>query len=83
LTFFGNLGFYETGNDAEGVNGLYEAGLTLRIIRNRVDLSAPLVYHDDIRGYFEDFDVNFGQRIRFQYRIEAMEPRNLRDRFDL
>lgn len=83
LTFFGNLGFYETGNDAEGVNGLYEAGLTLRIIRNRVDLSAPLVYHDDIRGYFEDFDVNFGQRIRFQYRIEAMEPRNMRDRFDL
>ena len=87
LSAYGNVGFYHSRGSVNASKGnieqLVELGIRLHLIRDLVDVSFPLILSQEVKDYYADFDISYGQTIRFQFRMEKMNLRTVRNAIDL
>jgi hypothetical protein len=57
-----------------GTASYYEAGIGLQLVRDVLELWIPLIISDRIAKEEDSLDRTFGDRIRFIFALERMDP---------
>jgi hypothetical protein len=81
LGFFADVG--TCGSDGlftNGQNVLFDWGINLNILEDRLNFYFPLGYSADIKSGVDANGWNFFQRMKFTFRLEKMNPKKLVDK---
>jgi hypothetical protein len=58
----------------------YDAGITLTLLKNCFSISMPLLVSEEIKKYEDIAGISFGERIRFMFNINSLNPLLLRNK---
>ena len=87
ISAYANFGVYHTKGSLTATKGtiepLYEAGMRIILLRDLMDVSFPMILYKDIKDSYTFNDISYGQTIRFQFRLDKMNLRTLRNAIDL
>jgi len=87
ISAYANFGVYHTKGSLTATKGtiepLYEAGMRIILLRDLIDVSFPMILYKDIKDSYTFNDISYGQTIRFQFRLDKMNLRTLRNAIDL